>query len=130
MAPVKEEKFELDENVPKMLCQMDNHTGECFAKVFPKAFAGVYTKPESQVEVKTRFKFFLKILVKNRCKYFQERPQSKFFWPEIHISKIFDSEILASIHLKMQTFLHLAGWELKFLREVVVFFWLLEPLNE
>lgn len=27
MAPVKEEKDEKDENVPKILCQMDNHLG-------------------------------------------------------------------------------------------------------
>jgi hypothetical protein len=28
MAPVVSEKIENDENVPKMLCQMDNHLGE------------------------------------------------------------------------------------------------------
>jgi len=28
MAPVVSEKVENDENVPKMLCQMDNHLGE------------------------------------------------------------------------------------------------------
>ena len=28
MAPVKHEKDEKDENVPKLLCQMDNHLGE------------------------------------------------------------------------------------------------------
>jgi protein HIRA/HIR1 len=27
MAPVVSEKIENDENVPKMLCQMDNHLG-------------------------------------------------------------------------------------------------------
>ena len=28
MAPVRDEEKEKDENVPKMLCQMDNHLGE------------------------------------------------------------------------------------------------------
>jgi hypothetical protein len=28
MAPVVSEKIENDENIPKMLCQMDNHLGK------------------------------------------------------------------------------------------------------
>ena len=28
MAPVKDEEDEMNENVPKLLCQMDNHLGE------------------------------------------------------------------------------------------------------
>lgn len=28
MSPVKNEESELDENVPKLLCQMDNHLGK------------------------------------------------------------------------------------------------------
>ena len=30
MAPVRDEDKEKDENVPKMLCQMDNHLGRCW----------------------------------------------------------------------------------------------------
>ncbi len=28
MSPVREEKYEKDESVPKVLCQMDNHLGK------------------------------------------------------------------------------------------------------
>ena len=28
MAPVRDEKFEKDDTIPKILCQMDNHLGE------------------------------------------------------------------------------------------------------
>ena len=33
MAPVRDEVKEKDENVPKMLCQMDNHLGRSWYEV-------------------------------------------------------------------------------------------------
>ena len=33
MAPVKDEAAEKDENVPKVLCEMDNHLGENLAHI-------------------------------------------------------------------------------------------------
>ena len=34
MAPVKNEEDEMNENVPKLLCQMDNHFGGFFMPLF------------------------------------------------------------------------------------------------
>jgi len=34
MAPVRDENAENDENVPKLICQMDNHLGMCQLLLF------------------------------------------------------------------------------------------------
>ena len=38
MAPVKNEEDEMNENVPKLLCQMDNHLGELYFTLLFIAF--------------------------------------------------------------------------------------------